>query len=46
MDWLESTVLAAGNISPLDPDLVMVTDDVDEAVRVALSAIPGGGAGE
>lgn len=32
---------AAGNISPLDPDLVMVTDDEDEAVRAALSVIRG-----
>ena len=41
MEWLEGTVTAAGNISPLDPDLVMVTDDEDEAVRAALSVIRG-----
>ena len=39
MEWLEDTVLGAGNISPLDPELVVVTDDEDEAVRVALSEI-------
>ena len=39
MGWLEGTVLEEGNISPLDPELVMVTDDEDEAVRVALSEI-------
>lgn len=40
MGWLEGTVMDAGNISPLDPELVVVTDDEDEAVRVALSAMP------
>ncbi len=39
MDWIEGTVVEAGNISPLDPQLVLVTDDEDEAVRVATSAI-------
>ena len=41
MGWLEGTVAGSGNISPLDPDLVMVTDDEDEAVRAALSVIRG-----
>lgn len=41
MDWLEGTVLGSGNISPLDPDLVMVTDNEDEAVHAALSVIRG-----
>ncbi len=39
MDWLEGTVLGEGNISPLDPELMVVTDDEDEAVRVALSEL-------
>ena len=39
LDWLEGTVRAAGNISPLDPELVVMTDDEDEAVRVAMSEI-------
>ena len=39
MDWLSGTVAEAGNISPLDPALVQVTDDEDEAVRVALGAL-------
>lgn len=37
--WIEGPVLSSGNISPLDPELVVVTDDEDEAVRVALSSI-------
>ena len=41
MDWLEGTVAGAGTISPLAPDLVVVTDDEDEAVRVALSELRG-----
>ena len=39
LDWLEGTVREAGMISPLDPRLVTVTDDVDEAVRTASGAI-------
>lgn len=39
MDWIDGSVLGAGNISPLDPELVVVTDDEDEAVRVAMSAL-------
>ena len=39
MGWLEGTVRESGNISALDPKLVVVTDDEDEAVRVATSAI-------
>ncbi len=38
-DWVGSTVLDSGNISPLDPALVQITDDVEEAVAVALSGI-------
>lgn len=34
IDWLRSTVLAGGKISAKDLDLVTVTDDVDEAVRI------------
>ena len=37
--WLEGTVLEEGMISPLDPSLVKLTDDEDEAVEVALSKI-------
>lgn len=32
--WLEDTVQAAGNVSPLDPRLVRFTDDPEEAVRL------------
>ena len=39
LDWIENTVKAEGMISELDPHLVHVTDDVDEAVQIALSGI-------
>lgn len=39
MDWLNGAVLDAGNISPLDPKLLQVTDDEDEAVEVATAGI-------
>ena len=39
MDWLRGTVCESGNISAPDPALVTVTDDVEEAVRVATSLI-------
>lgn len=38
-DWIEGTVQEEGMISALDPDLVHITDSVDEAVAVATSAI-------
>src|SRR3954470_12442560 len=34
LDWLRQTAAAAGTISPVDIDLLHLTDDVDEAVRV------------
>lgn len=37
--WLSTTVREHGMISELDPNLVVITDDPDEAVDVALSAI-------
>lgn len=40
VDWLRGAVSKSGNISPLDPDLVTVTDDVEEAVASATSLIP------
>ncbi|RBP98284.1 TIGR00730 family Rossman fold protein [Bifidobacterium aemilianum] len=39
MDWLTGPVAARRMISPLDPDLFIITDDPDEAVRVALIGI-------
>ncbi len=33
-DWLRGTVLEAGTVSPKDVDLLHLTDDVDEAVRL------------
>jgi uncharacterized protein (TIGR00730 family) len=38
LDWLTGTVLAAGKISPADPDLLTVTDDVDDAVASIVAA--------
>ena len=38
-DWLTPTVQDHGMISPLDPSLVLITDDPDEAVEVAVSRI-------
>ncbi|MCW2828373.1 MAG: family Rossman fold protein [Marmoricola sp.] len=34
LDWLRGTVLAAGNISEKDFDMLVVTDDVEEAVSI------------
>jgi predicted Rossmann-fold nucleotide-binding protein len=38
LDWLRSQMLAEGKISPEDLDLMLVTDDVDEAVRHIVAA--------
>jgi uncharacterized protein (TIGR00730 family) len=51
LDWIRDTVLANGNISPKDLDLVQVTDDVDEVVATMVAAraehgsAPGSGGG-
>ena len=37
-DWLRGTVLDAGTVSPKDVDLLHLTDDVDEAVRLVTVA--------
>ncbi|MFT9232993.1 MAG: LOG family protein, partial [Bifidobacterium sp.] len=38
-EWITTTLKDRGMISELDPDLVVMTDDPDEAVRVASSAV-------
>ena len=38
VDWVRDTVLADGKVSPPDLDMLQVTDDVDEAVRIVLEA--------
>ncbi len=38
LDWMRGTMAAEGKISPVDLDLVCVTDDVDEAVRHIVEA--------
>ena len=40
LDWVKSTVLDDGKISPADLDLIQVTDDVDEAVQIIVDAAP------
>jgi uncharacterized protein (TIGR00730 family) len=39
LDWLRSTVLAAGNITESDFDMLSVTDDVDEAVSMMVKGV-------
>ena len=34
MDWIESSVLKEGLISPGDLDIITVTDDIDEVVKL------------
>ena len=50
LDWIRSTVLADGKVSERDLDMIRLTDDVDEAVKLMVdaqvrrrSAAPGGG---
>jgi uncharacterized protein (TIGR00730 family) len=38
LDWLRGTVLAEGKINEADLDMLMVTDDVDRAVRLMVEA--------
>ncbi|MBB4937455.1 hypothetical protein FHR32_001760 [Streptosporangium album] len=38
LDWIRSTLVAGGKISPTDLNLIHVTDDVDEAVRIITDA--------
>jgi uncharacterized protein (TIGR00730 family) len=38
LDWIKSTLVETGKISPADVDLIQVTDDVDEAVRIITKA--------
>jgi uncharacterized protein (TIGR00730 family) len=38
MNWLRDTVLADGKIAASDLDMLMLTDDVDEAVRLMVKA--------
>ena len=38
VEWIRTTLVEAGTVSPRDLDLITVTDDVDEAVRVIQSA--------
>ncbi|WP_336208100.1 TIGR00730 family Rossman fold protein [Nonomuraea sp. LPB2021202275-12-8] len=38
LDWIKSSLLGTGKIAPQDLDLITVTDDVDEAVRIIVDA--------
>ena len=42
LDWAKKELLAKGMISPSDLDLMLVTDDPDEAVRVVVAAYEAG----
>jgi len=39
LDWMRDTVLAAGNITESDFDMLSVTDDVDEAVSMMVKGV-------
>ena len=41
-DWIHNTLEPAGMISPLDPNLMFVTDDPDEAVATVLGDVEPG----
>jgi hypothetical protein len=49
LDWVRSTLVPSGTISPADLELVTLTDDVTEVVRVIQAAegarVPGDGGG-
>ncbi|MBN6051376.1 TIGR00730 family Rossman fold protein [Nonomuraea sp. RK-328] len=38
VDWIKSTLLGTGKIAEQDLDLITITDDVDEAVRIIVDA--------
>jgi uncharacterized protein (TIGR00730 family) len=38
IDWMRDTVLAEGKINPADLDMMVVTDDVEEAVALMVAA--------
>ncbi|GAA2209969.1 TIGR00730 family Rossman fold protein [Nonomuraea monospora] len=38
LDWIKGSLLSSGKIAPQDLDLISVTDDVDEAVRIIADA--------
>jgi uncharacterized protein (TIGR00730 family) len=38
LDWIEQTVLAAGNVSARDVEMFRLTDDIDEAVAIMVDA--------
>jgi uncharacterized protein (TIGR00730 family) len=42
IDWLRGTALADGKVSEKDFDMFVVTDDIDEAVRLMVAARDGG----
>ena len=42
LDWAKKELLAKGMISPSDLDLMLVTDDPDEAVRAVVAAYEAG----
>ena len=41
IDWIRETVLAAGNVSPDDLELLQVADSPDQAVRMVIACMTG-----
>lgn len=39
LEWLRGTVLAQGNISAADVDMLRLTDDVEEAVAMIVEGV-------
>ena len=46
LDWIRDTLLTAGAVSPDDLDLLKVTDDPDEVVRLMRAFSDGDGSAE
>jgi uncharacterized protein (TIGR00730 family) len=38
LDWVKQTLLGDGKVSESDLELIQITDDVDEAVRIIVDA--------
>ncbi|MBO3750845.1 TIGR00730 family Rossman fold protein [Streptosporangiaceae bacterium NEAU-GS5] len=38
IDWIQGTLVERGTVSPADVELIRLTDDVDEAVRIIVEA--------
>src|SRR5262249_51561721 len=43
LSWIRDTVIAQGNVSPADLDLLSIADDPDDVVRIIKAAHSNGG---